>query len=60
MFLFKDKIKHSKCNFLNFFVNRVPERQLCLIFCRGKKCKHCNPFIFFKKNMVINGLNSSW
>ncbi|XP_033746120.1 protein tyrosine phosphatase domain-containing protein 1-like [Pecten maximus] len=36
-----------------------PER-ICAMFCGGKKCKYCNPDLWPKEKMVINGLYSSW
>ncbi|KAH8877204.1 Protein tyrosine phosphatase domain-containing protein 1 [Schistosoma japonicum] len=39
----------------------IPERNLCLLFCGGSKCKYCNPPSFFDDNkMHLKGLYSTW
>ncbi|CAI2728619.1 unnamed protein product [Schistosoma spindalis] len=39
----------------------IPEKNLCLLFCGGSKCKYCNPSSFFDKSkMHLNGLYSTW
>ncbi|CAH8496329.1 unnamed protein product [Schistosoma turkestanicum] len=39
----------------------IPEKNLCLLFCGGSKCKYCNPSLFFgASDMHLNGLYSTW
>ncbi|CAH8549694.1 unnamed protein product [Schistosoma haematobium] len=39
----------------------IPEKNLCLLFCGGSKCKYCNPSSFFDvTKMHLNGLYSTW
>ncbi|CAH8553957.1 unnamed protein product [Schistosoma rodhaini] len=39
----------------------IPEKNLCLLFCGGSKCKYCNPSSFFDETeMHLNGLYSTW
>ncbi|KAK4471712.1 hypothetical protein MN116_005114 [Schistosoma mekongi] len=39
----------------------IPERNLCLLFCGGSKCKYCNPPSFFDDTeMHLKGLYSTW
>ncbi|XP_069101631.1 LOW QUALITY PROTEIN: protein tyrosine phosphatase domain-containing protein 1-like [Argopecten irradians] len=38
----------------------ISQEKICAMFCGGKKCKYCNPDLWPKEKMVINGLYSSW
>ncbi|KAH8877207.1 Protein tyrosine phosphatase domain-containing protein 1 [Schistosoma japonicum] len=38
----------------------IPERNLCLLFCGGSKCKYCNPPSFFDDNkMHLKGITQN-